>query len=121
MRPSIPERTGISRRSLLRGLGVGIVGSSGVGLAPILRRDDLPSTRPKIVGHRGAEGLAPPNTIAGIEAALEVGVDGVELDVWRTADGRLLCFHDAVLDWRSTAEGVVDHALDGYSGRQNRR
>jgi glycerophosphoryl diester phosphodiesterase len=42
---------------------------------------------PVIVGHRGAAGLAPENTLAAFGLAIELGVDGVELDVQRTADG----------------------------------
>ena len=43
-----------------------------------LRRDGGP---PLCIGHRGAAALAPPNTRAGIEAALDAGVDLVEIDV----------------------------------------
>jgi glycerophosphoryl diester phosphodiesterase len=45
------------------------------------------------IGHRGAAALAPPNTIAAIEAALDAGVDMVELDVIAAPDGRLLLGH----------------------------
>nr|WP_282102549.1 glycerophosphodiester phosphodiesterase [Halovivax limisalsi] len=66
-----------------------------------------------MVGHRGAGGLAPPNTMAAIEAGLEAGVDGIELDVWRTLDGELLLFHDAVLNWESSAEGLIESTAWG--------
>jgi glycerophosphoryl diester phosphodiesterase len=45
------------------------------------------------VGHRGAAALAPANTLAGIEAALGLGVDLVELDVHREPDGKLVLSH----------------------------
>ncbi len=48
----------------------------------------------QIMGHRGAAGLAPENTIASIEKALEVGVDWVEFDVRRTLDGHVVLVHD---------------------------
>ncbi|MEA3337989.1 MAG: glycerophosphodiester phosphodiesterase family protein [Chloroflexota bacterium] len=51
-------------------------------------------SRPRIVGHRGAKGLAPENTLAAFRVAIEVGADGVELDVQRSSDGHLLVFHD---------------------------
>ena len=35
----------------------------------------------QLYGHRGARGLAPENTLAGIRLALELGVDGLEIDV----------------------------------------
>ena len=51
------------------------------------------TTRPAIVGHRGARALAPENTIAGIDAAIAAGADAVELDVRRDSDGRLVLAH----------------------------
>lgn len=45
-----------------------------------------------VIGHRGASGLYPENTLAGFERALDIGVDGIELDVLTTADG-VLCVH----------------------------
>lgn len=50
--------------------------------------------RPLNIGHRGARGLAPENTLAAFQAGMDAGADGVELDVQRTADGHLVVFHD---------------------------
>jgi glycerophosphoryl diester phosphodiesterase len=50
-----------------------------------------------IEGHRGARGLAPENTLAGIRAAAAAGVTAIEIDVRLTADGHLVLWHDAVL------------------------
>ena len=51
-----------------------------------------------ILGHRGAAGPShPENTLAAVERALRAGADGVEVDVRRTADGVLVCSHDAGL------------------------
>ena len=44
----------------------------------------------KIVGHRGARNEAPENTIKGIELALAAGVEGIEIDVHLSSDGRLM-------------------------------
>jgi glycerophosphoryl diester phosphodiesterase len=49
-------------------------------------------------GHRGARGLAPENTLAGFERALEVGVDTLEMDVAVTADGIVVVSHDPALN-----------------------
>lgn len=50
----------------------------------------------QIIGHRGAKGLAPENTLAGIRHALDLGVvDWIEIDVRHSADGKLLVLHDA--------------------------
>jgi glycerophosphoryl diester phosphodiesterase len=46
------------------------------------------------VGHKGADHVAPGNTQASFEAALEHGVDMIEFDVLRTRDGRLVLAHD---------------------------
>lgn len=50
--------------------------------------------RPRNLGHRGARGLAPENTLAGMKAGMAAGAQGVEFDVQRTADGHLVVFHD---------------------------
>lgn len=48
----------------------------------------------KIIGHRGAAGLALENTIASIKTAQRVGVDAVEFDVRMTSDGHFILSHD---------------------------
>ena len=48
----------------------------------------------KIIGHRGAAGLALENTLASFKMAKKIGVDAVELDVRKTADDVLVIFHD---------------------------
>jgi glycerophosphoryl diester phosphodiesterase len=55
-----------------------------------LLRGDGPVLR---IGHRGAAALAPANTIAAVEAALEHGVDHVELDVFAGRNGQLVLGH----------------------------
>ena len=47
-----------------------------------------------VLGHRGATGNVPENTIAAFAAARQLGADGVELDVRLTADGQLVVHHD---------------------------
>ncbi|MEN8136693.1 MAG: glycerophosphodiester phosphodiesterase, partial [Thermodesulfobacteriota bacterium] len=42
-----------------------------------------------VIGHRGAMGYEPENTLASFRKALELGVDGIELDVY-FIDGHLL-------------------------------
>ncbi|HWB39413.1 MAG TPA: glycerophosphodiester phosphodiesterase [Candidatus Saccharimonadales bacterium] len=51
----------------------------------------------KIIGHRGARGLAPENTLASFDIALEHKVDEIELDVRVTKDHRTALIHDAQL------------------------
>ena len=61
-----------------------------------------------VIGHRGAAGLAPENTLAAFSKALEMGVDGVELDVQLSADGSAVVHHDFQLnpDITRTASGA---------------
>jgi glycerophosphoryl diester phosphodiesterase len=54
--------------------------------------------RPLVVGHRGSPRRARENTLEAFALAREVGADGVELDVHRTADGALVVHHDAHID-----------------------
>lgn len=49
---------------------------------------------PLIIGHRGAKGIAPENSLSGFTKAIELGIDGVELDVHLTKDGKLIVIHD---------------------------
>jgi len=52
----------------------------------------------KIIGHRGAAGLALENTRASLLAAIHRGVDMIEFDVRLTADDHLVICHDAITD-----------------------
>jgi len=49
----------------------------------------------KIIGHRGAKGLAPENTLASMQAALDNNVDAIEFDVRVTRDNVPVVNHDA--------------------------
>lgn len=48
-----------------------------------------------VIGHRGAAGVRPENTLPGFQLALELGVDAVEFDVRVTGDGVAVVHHDA--------------------------
>jgi glycerophosphoryl diester phosphodiesterase len=52
------------------------------------------TTRPLIIAHRGFSGRYPENTLASVRAAIQLGVEFVEIDVQETADGELIVFHD---------------------------
>ena len=57
-----------------------------------------------VIAHRGASRAAPENTVAAFRRAAEMGADMVELDVRRSADGRLVVHHDPHLtDGRAVA------------------
>lgn len=63
--------------------------------------------RLSIIGHRGARGLAPENTLLGFETALRLGVDGVEFDVQQHPDGALFLLHDLTLERTTNGEGIA--------------
>lgn len=48
----------------------------------------------KIIAHRGASFYAPENTMSAFKLAMENGVDGIEMDVHVTKDGRIVVIHD---------------------------
>ena len=57
--------------------------------------------------HRGGSALGPENTIAAFDRGVEVGADGLELDVHLSADGIVVVHHDATLDRTTSASGPV--------------
>ncbi|MCS7083138.1 MAG: glycerophosphodiester phosphodiesterase [Bacteroidetes bacterium] len=59
------------------------------------------------IAHRGASGHAPENTLVAFARALELGADGLELDVRLCADGRLVVLHDATLERTTDGRGPV--------------
>ena len=63
--------------------------------------------RTLVWGHRGASGYAPENTMTAFEKAVELGADGIELDVQLTKDGELVVIHDETIDRVSGGSGWV--------------
>ncbi|NMA61790.1 MAG: glycerophosphodiester phosphodiesterase [Firmicutes bacterium] len=65
-----------------------------------------------VVAHRGYSSKAPENTMAAFEMALDVGSDGLELDVHLTKDGEVIVIHDHTLERTSNGTGIVEqHTL----------
>ena len=58
----------------------------------------------KILGHRGAAGTTPENTLPSFAKGLEYGVDGFEFDVQLTRDNEVVICHDERVD--RTSDGV---------------
>lgn len=70
------------------------------------------TTRPLNIGHRGASGEAPENTLAAFELALRQGADGIEFDVHLSADGIPVVIHDSRLNRTTSGRGRVrSHSL----------
>jgi len=67
----------------------------------------MPRVKPLNVGHRGASAAAPQNTLAAFRKAIELGADGVELDVQLSADGHVVVIHDFSVDATTDGTGRV--------------
>ncbi|MCX7926182.1 MAG: glycerophosphodiester phosphodiesterase family protein [Fimbriimonadales bacterium] len=63
--------------------------------------------RPLIFGHRGASMHAPENTLSAFRLALEMGADGIELDITPSADGVPMVIHDPNLERTTNGKGDV--------------
>ena len=74
----------------------------------------------KRIGHKGADHVAPGNTIGSFQAALDCGVDMIEFDVLRLRDGRLVLAHDyedaAGREPLTLEEGLDHFAGEAYGG-----
>ena len=71
----------------------------------------------EIIGHRGAAGLAPENTMAGFTLAADLQVPWIEYDVVVTADQQAVIFHDDALNRCSDGTGVLaEHSWQMLSG-----
>ena len=64
-----------------------------------MTRDRVPRDALPVItfAHRGARLEEPENTIAAFDRALQLGASGLETDVWLSADGEVVCAHDAVV------------------------
>ncbi len=60
--------------------------------------------RPLVISHAGCGGHAPPDTLAGVRKAIELGADAVEVDVHVSAEGVPVVIHDDTVD--STTDGT---------------
>ena len=63
--------------------------------------------KPRVIGHRGAKGEAPENTLPSFERALADGAGLVELDVRGSADGEVAIIHDATVGRTANGHGRV--------------
>ena len=61
-----------------------------------------------IIGHRGAKGHEPENTLISFQKALAMNVHGIELDVHLSVDGELMVIHDETIDRTTNGTGFVN-------------
>ena len=60
---------------------------------------------PLKIGHRGASGYCPENTMASYYKAIEMGVDVLEVDIHLSKDGELMVHHDPTLERTTNGKG----------------
>ncbi len=77
--------------------------NSGSMMVPF--EDSLPY--PRVCAHRGFNTIAPENSMPAFGAAVALGADEIEFDIWSTKDGKLISLHDKTLDRVSDGHGDV--------------
>jgi glycerophosphoryl diester phosphodiesterase len=85
--------SGSAAWTLAPALGIAALISAAGGLA--LLADVQTADTVEIIGHRGAAGSRPENTIASVRKAIEDGADWIEIDVQETADAEVIVIHDS--------------------------
>ena len=78
----------------------------------IVRHDDI-MKYPRTCAHRGFNTVAPENSMAAFGAAVAMGAEEIEFDLWFTKDGQVVSIHDPTLDRVSNGTGKVwEYTLD---------
>ena len=72
-----------------------------------MRVGSIRSAYPRVVAHRGLSGVCPENTLPAFAAAVALGAEEIELDLWASRDGELVVCHDAELDRTSNGHGLI--------------
>jgi glycerophosphoryl diester phosphodiesterase len=62
---------------------------------------------PRVCAHRGFSAVAPENSMAAFGAAVAMGADEIELDLWYTKDREIVSIHDGIIDHVSNGSGTV--------------
>ncbi len=72
----------------------------------IIKSDDL-MPYPRVCAHRGFNTVAPENSLPAYGAAIALGAEEIEFDLWATTDGEIVSIHDDRLDRVSNGTGLV--------------
>lgn len=62
---------------------------------------------PRVCAHRGFNTVAPENSMPAFGAAVAMGAEEIEFDLWETADGKIVSLHDSTLERVSDGQGYV--------------
>ncbi len=78
----------------------------------IVKHDEL-APYPRVCAHRGFNTVAPENSLPAFGAAVALGAEEIEFDLWPTKDGEIVSIHDDNLERVSTGSGLVyEHTYD---------
>jgi len=66
------------------------------------------NTEMLVIGHRGAMGHETENTLASVQKAMDLGVDMIEIDVFRIKSGEIVVFHDERVERLSNSGGNIE-------------
>ncbi len=69
--------------------------------------DDKTLSYPRVCAHRGFSTVAPENSMPAFGAAVAMGTDEIEFDLWPTLDGVIVSCHDSTLDRVSNGSGKI--------------
>lgn len=72
----------------------------------IVKNDEL-MPYPRVCAHRGFNTIAPENSMPAFGAAIAMGAEEIEFDLWYTKDGEIVSIHDPTLDRVSDGHGLV--------------
>ncbi|MBL4906716.1 MAG: glycerophosphoryl diester phosphodiesterase [Sneathiella sp.] len=92
---------------LLKQANLKLTGPFRIELKDITMIPSFFKTMPRIIGHRGARGHAPENTLASFKRAAELGTQSVEIDVSVTKDNKTVIHHDSEVDRCTDGAGPV--------------
>ncbi|MBQ3046846.1 MAG: hypothetical protein IJD54_02235 [Clostridia bacterium] len=68
---------------------------------------------PRVCAHRGFNAVAPENSMPALGAAVALGAEEIEFDLWMTKDGELVSVHDPLIDRTSSGNGkVIDYTIN---------
>ncbi|NDV15123.1 glycerophosphodiester phosphodiesterase [Muricauda sp. TY007] len=68
----------------------------------------MTKSKPLVIGHRGAMGHETENTLASVQKAMDLGVDMIEIDVFKIDSGEIVVFHDETVDRLANSGGNIE-------------
>lgn len=80
----------------------------GYGKKPLTLNQPKNSTGRLLFAHRGLSGYYPESSMASVQAAKDIGFDGVELDIQKNGEGELIIFHDETCERLLGIKGTID-------------